>query len=41
MNKDRYKNEILTKLLTIEGQVDNNTWKAWIRQTIDFIKEQK
>ena len=41
MNQDRRKNEILTKLMTMEGQVDNKTWKAWLKQTIDFIKVAK
>ena len=41
MNQDRRKNEITTKLLTMEGQTKNETWKAWLRQVIDFVKEQK
>ena len=41
MNKEMRKNEILTKLMTIEGQVDNNTWRSWIKQAMDYIKEQK
>lgn len=40
MNQAKRKNEIITKLLTIEGQTENSTWKAWLSQAIDFIKEQ-
>lgn len=41
MNQDRHKNEILTKLMTIEGQADNDVWKAWLNQAIKYIKESK
>lgn len=41
MNQDRRKNEILTKLMTIEGQTDKNVWKAWLNQAIKYIKESK
>lgn len=41
MNQVKRKNEIITKLLTIESQTENSTWKAWLSQTIEFIKEDK
>lgn len=41
MNQDKRRNEILTKLMTMEGQTKNKTWQSWIGQVVDFIKEQK
>ena len=41
MDQEKRKNEILTKLMTIEGQTNNKTWQSWLSQVIDFIKEQK
>lgn len=41
MNQEKRRNEIMTKLLTMEGQVENTTWKAWLRQAIDYMKEQR
>jgi hypothetical protein len=41
MEDDMRRNEIVTKLLTMEKSLDNQTWKAWIRQTIDFIRGQE
>ena len=41
MNQEKHKNEIATKLMTIEGQTENSTWKAWLNQAIQYIKESK
>lgn len=41
MKNDRQKNEILTKLLTIQNSIENKTWEAWLSQAIEFIKENK
>lgn len=41
MNQEKRKNEIVTKLLTMKGQAKNDTWKSWLAQAIDFIKEQR
>ena len=41
MNQEKQRNEILTKLLTMEGQTDNKVWRSWLGQVIDFIKEQE
>lgn len=41
MNKEKRKNEILSKLLTIKGMTTDKVWEAWLGQAIDYIKEAK
>lgn len=37
----RRKNEIITKLETIKRNSRSTTYRAWLEQSIEFIKEQK
>lgn len=41
MNQEKRKNEIITKLMTIEGETSDKTWKSWLTQAIEFIKGSK
>lgn len=37
----RRKNEIITKLETIKHSSRSTTYRTWLEQAIEFIKEQK
>lgn len=41
MNKEKRKNEILSKLLTIKGMTTDKVWNAWLDQIIEYITEEK
>lgn len=41
MNREKQRNEILTKLSTIKGMTTDKVWNAWLDQAIEYIKESR